>query len=148
MTRHLYHNLRTLLFGIFIAAVLIALSSCSKKISFLPSSVVPAAEGQVKVKTDSNENQAIEIEIVNLAEPQNLQPPKQMYIVWMETDRGENKNIGQIRTSTGTFSQNLKATFETVTSYQPVRIFITAENDANVEYPSRERVLTTNQFKR
>ena len=148
MTSHFYHNLRKVLFGIFIAALLISLSSCSKKIAFLPSSVVPAAEGQVKVKTDNNKNQAIEIEIVNLAEPQNLQPPKQMYIVWMETDRGENKNLGQIKSSTGRFSKNLKATFETVTSYQPVRIFITAENDSNAEYPSRERVLTTNQFKR
>jgi len=148
MTRYFYHNLKKVLFGIFIAALLISLNSCSKKIAFLPSSVVPAAEGQVKVKTDNNKNRAIEIEIVNLAKPQNLQPPKQMYIVWMETDRGENKNLGQIKTSTGTFSKNLKATFNTVTSYQPVRIFITAENDSKAEYPSRERVLTTNQFKR
>lgn len=143
-----FQYFKILVFGLVLSTAFLSLNSCSKKIAFLPSSVVPAAEGQVKVKTDGNKNQHIEIEIYNLAEPKNLHPPKQMYIVWMQTDQGNNRNIGQIKTSSGSFSKNLKATFETVTSFQPVRIFVTAENDSNVEYPGREVVLTTSQFKR
>jgi hypothetical protein len=142
------NNAKKVFFGILLTATFLSLNSCAKTISFLPSAVVPAAEGQVKVKKDGNKNQHIEIEIYNLAEPKNLQPPKQMYIVWMETDNNSIKNIGQIITSSGSFSRNLKAKFETVTSYTPVKIFITAENDANVEYPGRVVVLSTNQFKR
>lgn len=144
----IYSNLKKLMFVFLVATAFLTLNSCAKKMSFLPSAVVPAAEGEVKVKTDNNNNQLIEIEIFNLAEPQNLQPAKEMYVVWMETDQGSTRNIGQIVTSSGSFSKNLKATFETVTSFQPVKIFITAENDANVEYPSRVIVLETSQFKR
>lgn len=144
----LYQNFKKLLLGVFLAAAFFSITSCAKKIEFLPSAVVPAAEGQVKVKTDGNKNQAIKIEISNLAAPENLQPAKQSYVVWMETDQGDTKNLGQIKSESGTFSKNLKATFETVTSYQPVKIFITAENDPNVDYPGRVVVLTTNQFKR
>lgn len=135
-----------LFFGIVALAAILSLNSCVKKMAFLPSSVVPAAQGAVKVKTDDNKNYAIEVEIFNLAEPQRLQPPKQMYIVWMLTDQGVTTNIGQIKTSTGTFSKNLKATLESVTSYHPIKIFITAEDDPNVQYPSWEIVLTTNQI--
>jgi hypothetical protein len=141
-------RLTKMIFGSIAVAAIFSLSSCAKKIAFLSSEVVPAAQGTVKVKTDDNKNHAIEIEIFNLAEPQRLQPPKQLYIVWMLTDQDLTKNIGQIKTSTSTFSKNLKATFETVTSFRPVKIFITAEDDANVQNPSWEIVLTTNQFQR
>jgi hypothetical protein len=55
---------------------LILISSCTQKISFLTSSVVPAARGTVKVKMDDNKNHTIQIALVNLAEPERLSPPK------------------------------------------------------------------------
>ena len=125
---------------------LILISSCTQKISFLTSSVVPAARGTVKVKMDENKNHTIQIALVNLAEPERLSPPKKMYMVWMETDQGETKNIGRIMTDSGTFSKTLKADFKTVTSFTPVKIFITAEEDANVQSPGWEVILTTAKF--
>ena len=125
---------------------LILISSCTQKISFLTSSVVPAARGTVKVKMDDNKNHTIQIALVNLAEPERLSPPKKMYMVWMETDQGETKNIGRIMTDSGTFSKTLKADFKTVTSFTPVKIFITAEEDANVQSPGWEVILTTAKF--
>jgi hypothetical protein len=122
------------------------LASCSKKTAFLSSSVAPASRGDVSIKTDKNKNQAIKINISNLAEPERLTPPKQMYMVWMETDQAEIKNLGQIKTSDGTFSKALKAKFETVTTFKPSIIFITAEDDPNTTYPSYERVLTTSKI--
>lgn len=129
-----------LLFGM---AVMMALSmnSCTKKIAFLTSSVVPAAEGQVSVKSDKNNNYAIRLDITNLADVTRLQPPHNSYVVWMETDRGQARNIGGIKTS-----NNLKASFETVSSFKPNRIFITAEEDENTQYPGPMVVLTTNRF--
>ena len=147
-TTPFFSRLTKMIFGSIAVAAIFSLSSCAKKIAFLASEVVPAAQGTVKVKTDDNKNYAIEIEIFNLAEPQRLEPPKQMYIVWMLTDQDMTKNIGQIKTSTSTFSKNLKATFESVTAFRPVKIFVTAEDDANVQNPSWEIVLTTNQFQR
>ena len=126
--------------------VLFAASSCSNKITFLNSSVVPAARGTVKVKKDDNKNNTISISLTNLAEPERLTPAKKMYIVWMETDQGATKNIGQIKTDSGTFSKTLKSHFNAVSSFTPVKIFITAENDANIETPSYEVVLTTSKF--
>lgn len=122
------------------------MSSCTKKITFLNSSVVPAARGSLKVKKDDNKNHTVEISLTNLAEPERLTPSKKMYIVWMETDQGVTKNIGQIITESGTFSKTLKADFKAVSSFTPVKIFITAENDANVETPAWEIILTTAKF--
>jgi hypothetical protein len=114
--------------------------ACSKKVIFLPSSVVPAAEGHVKVKKDSNENYAISLYLSNLAEVDKMQPPKKTYVVWMETENGITRNIGQIISS-----KKLNASFETVSSFKPLRIFITAEDDENVNYHG-DVVLTTAKF--
>jgi len=40
----------------------------------------------------------------------------------------------------------LKADFKTVSSFTPVKIFITAEDDANVQMPASEIILTTERF--
>lgn len=121
-------------------------SSCAKKINFQNSSVVPAARGDVKVKKDNNNNYSIHISLNNLSEPKRLQPSKNNYVVWMETDENATKNIGQINSSTGFLSSKLKASFETVSSAKPTKIFITAEDDANIQFPGSQVILTTNGF--
>lgn len=138
--------MKTALSGILIIMMLFSISSCAKKWEFLTSTVVPAARGTVKVKTDSNKNHVIKLDITNLAEPERLQTPKKLYMVWMLTDQDVTKNLGQIKTSSGTFSKTLKASFETVSTFMPVKIFITAEDDPNIQYPGWEIVLTTDRF--
>jgi hypothetical protein len=128
------------------AIMLLCFSSCARKISFQTSSVVPAAEGRVKISMDNNKNYKIKISLSNLAEPERLQPLKKTYVVWMQTDNNGTKNIGQINSSTGFLSSKLKADFETVTSFKPVKIFITAEDDASIQYPGMQVVLSTNNF--
>ncbi len=138
--------MKTALSGILLILMLFSISSCAKKWEFLTSTVVPAARGTVKVKTDSNKNHVIKLDITNLAEPERLQTPKKLYMVWMLTDQDVTKNLGQIKTSSGTFSKTLKASFETVSTFMPVKIFITAEDDPNIQYPGWEIVLTTDRF--
>ncbi|MEO8765460.1 MAG: hypothetical protein ABI416_14275 [Ginsengibacter sp.] len=137
---------RNIFLNIAAAMMLFYLSSCSKKISFQTSPVVPAAKGTVKIKKDKNSNYQIKISIANLAEPNRLQPSRNTYVVWMDTDNSRIKNIGQINSSTGFLSSKLKASFETVSSFKPIKIFITAEDDAAILYPGQQVVLSTNNF--
>jgi len=130
----------------FSVLLLFSLASCSKKIQFLTSSVVPAARGSVKMNHDKNNNYVIQIQLFDLAEVQRLQPSRQSYVIWMVSDRGSPKNIGQIKSSKGNMSKSLKASFETVSSFKPNKIFITAEDDPNVRFPDTLIVLTTDEF--
>jgi hypothetical protein len=128
------------------AVMLFCFSSCARKINFQTSSIVPAARGDVKVKKDNNNNYHIQIALNNLAEPKRLEPPKNTYVVWMQTGENISKNIGQINSSGGFLSNKLKASFETVSSIKPTRIFITAEDDPTIQYPGMQIVLSTNNF--
>ena len=142
-TRSLTQTVFVFLVG---ALGLFCMSSCARKINFENSSVVPAARGNVKVKQDNNNNYDIHISLSDLSEPKRLQPSKSTYVVWMETDNSVTKNIGQINSSSGFLSGKLKASFETVSSTKPKRIFLTAEDDASTQSPGTQVVLTTNNF--
>jgi hypothetical protein len=134
--------------GFLTLIIAFSLSACTKKIAFLTSSVVPAARGYVYIKTDKNKDIVIDVHLSELAEVQRLQPARQTYVVWMLTDHDITKNIGQIKSSTGMMSKQLKASFETVSSFNPVKIFITAEDNADIQYPGSQIVLETDKFYR
>lgn len=122
------------------------MQSCAKKVSFQNSSVVPAAEGGVKVKKDNNNNYKIDLNLKRLADPKRLSPAREVYVVWMDTERNGTKNLGQLKTSSGMFSSSLKSSLETTTPFKPVRIYITAEDDADITYASGQRVMETSNF--
>jgi hypothetical protein len=130
--------------GVITLLLILSSASCTQKIEFLNSSVVPAAKGTVNVKQDNNKNYAIEVAIVDLAEVERLS--KQTYVVWIETESGKAENIGQLKSSTGFLSKQHKATLETVTSFKPVKLFVTAEDGINVRFPDSRVVLTTDIF--
>lgn len=140
-TKKMTYLAKSLVLGMLATLVVFTINSCTKKAHFLKSSVVPAAEGEVKVKKDRNDNYVLKMEINNLAEIDRLQPPKKHYVVWMETDRGTTRNVGLI-----TSTSRLKVSFETVSTLRPTRIFITAEEDGNVQYPGSMVVLTTGRL--
>ncbi len=73
--------------------LVLSLASCSRKISFQTSSVVPAAEESVKVKNDKNNNYGIDLNVMRLADPKRLDPPKSAYVVWIETAENGTKNM-------------------------------------------------------
>jgi len=140
-------NLKRKIFqSIFTLIIVFLFSACATSVNFLNSSVVPAARGSVKVKSDSNKNWVIQISLTDLAESSRLQPAKLTYIVWMVTDRQLTKNIGQLKSSRGFISKQLKGSFKTVSSDKPVQLFITAEDDAGIQDPGPQVVLTTEKF--
>lgn len=122
------------------------LTSCAKKVVFPESSMVPAAQGRVKVKKDKNNNYALSVRVENLPKPENLTPAHEDYVVWMETQNGSVKNIGRLVSSSGMFSKKMRASLETVSPFQPARVFITAEDNAGVQYPGGDVVLRTKSF--
>ena len=125
---------------------LFVLTACgTRKASFNPSSVEPAARGQVKVKKDKNKNYGINVSVRNLAGPDRLPLAKNAYVVWMEGENGV-QNIGQLRPSEGLFSKTIKASLQTSSPYKPNRIFITAEDASTVQYPGNYIVLATKSF--
>ena len=122
------------------------IQSCSHKVQFQKSSVVPAAEGSVKTKKDKNGNYSIELYVKRLANPKRLSPAKQVYVVWMDTENSGTKNLGQLKTSSGMFSSELKSSLKTTTAFKPVRIYVTAEDNADITYASGQQVLETGNF--
>ena len=141
-TRIIYAT-RNVSLGVIITLIVAFSTSCATKMVFSTSSVVPAAQGSVKVSRDNNKNYVIKISVTNLAEVERLQPQKQTYVVWMVTNEGLTKNIGQLNSSKSFLSKKLKASLKTVSSFNPVKIFITAENDPGVQYPGDQVILST-----
>ncbi len=133
-------------FAMVLCATFLLQSCGTTKIPFSTSPVVPAAEGNVKVKKDNNNNYSIDLSVIRLADPQRLSPSQNVYVVWMETEGKGTKNIGQIGTSSSFLSSALKSSLKTTTTFRPTGFFITAEQRADIVYPGSMLVLKTKPF--
>ncbi|NJY63276.1 hypothetical protein HC174_10970 [Salinimicrobium sp. CDJ15-81-2] len=122
------------------AAILV--SACSKKVVFPVSQVAPAAEAVLKVDKDNNNNYEIDLEVTNLAEPRRLTPARSHYVVWMVTKEHGTINIGNLN-----INRKNNGEITTTTPYEPIRIFITAEDERNPVLPSTQVVLNSENFK-
>ena len=125
-------------------ALLFSLPSFAQKMKFHNTGVAPAAEASVRIKHTKNKNYSINLKVVHLAPPSDLNPPKKTYVAWMETEDNGTKNIGQFRSKSGLISKALKGSIKTVTPYKPTAFFITAENDGAIEEPGDNVILKTN----
>jgi hypothetical protein len=112
-------------------ALMFLVASCTSTTIFPVSSVTPAAEISVNVKQDKSNNSVISISAKHLASAERLTPPKNTYVVWITTSDNGVQNIGQLKGK-----KDKTATLETLTSFTPVEIFITAENEGSISYPS------------
>ena len=131
---------------ILLALILVALTSCAKKISFLPSTVIPTAKGYVTIKGDKNENYAVKLQVKDIVKSKDLQPGKKTYVVWVETNENRAHHLGKLESSKGIFSKTRKAKLTSVTAARPVRVYVTAEDNSTPQFPS-EVILTTKLFK-
>lgn len=131
----------------FLALILaLSLASCSNKVNFQTSSIVPAAEGWAKVKRTDN-NYTVRIRINHLAPAENLNPPQEVYTIWVDTEANGIKWLGSMKSSSGFLSRTLKASFDATLPYQPVRVIITAERENHPEHPGFYTVLQTGSIK-
>lgn len=127
---------------IIFAALVAVIYSCATMVKFPVSQIVPAAEGTVKVKKDKNNNYQIAVNVKHLANPDRLTPPRNVYIVWAETEEGITKNLGRLASN-----KSNKGTMKTSTPFYPVQIFITAEDEGNITFPGNQELFRTEQFR-
>ncbi|MBN1951650.1 MAG: hypothetical protein JW801_10630 [Bacteroidales bacterium] len=114
-----------------IIGVVALMTSCVSTARFPVSGTVPAADITAIKKQDKNKNFVIELTASNLAEASRLNPPKSNYSVWIVTENGMIKNIGQL-----TNKNAKKSVLKTVTPFNVKEIFITAEDQGNLTYPT------------
>src|SRR5206468_11952824 len=103
------------------------------------------ADGKVAVTKDKNNNYDIVVNTVNLPSSKNLTPSRDVYVVWMEDQDKKVKKLGQLKPSTSMLSKAYKAQLKATSTSKPTRVFITAEDNGELEYPSNELVLTTHE---
>lgn len=123
-----------------LSLVVALLVSCSQKVVFPVSSVIPSADAVAKIKKDKNNNYQIDLAVKNLTSPDRLSPPRQMYVVWIQTDL-DTINLGQLKSSKSVFSSSRNASMTTTTPHKPSRFIITAEDQANINEPGLQVVL-------
>ena len=117
---------------IFSAVFMFLLASCTTKTTEFPvSTVTPAAVISATVKQDKSNNFKISVTAKHMASAERLSPPKNTYVVWIETKDNGVMNIGQLK------GKNDKTiSLETLTPFDPIVIIITAEDEGDVSFPS------------
>jgi hypothetical protein len=123
---------------LIVVGVLALLTSCASVAKFPVSSITPAAEITAKKKQDKNNNFVINVIANHLASAERLDPPKSNYIVWIVTENNGTKNIGQLTNKNGK-----KSFLKTSTPFNIKEIFITAEEQGNISYPSGSEISRT-----
>lgn len=132
-------KMKTINTAVMALFTLVTLNSCTPKMSFTTSTIVPAATGTINVKKDKNSNYMMDVQVMNLADPKNLTPSKNTYLVWMESDDSRVRKLGQLTTS----GKALKGELKTSSVAKPDEIFITAEDNADIQNPEGQIILTT-----
>lgn len=112
-------------------ATLALLTACGSVTKFPVSTVVPAAEITAKKAKQGQSNYLITLDANNLASPERLLPPRQLYVIWAVSASGVVRNVGHFINKNAEESV-YKASFP----YEPVEIFITAEDQEGGCLPS------------
>lgn len=107
------------------------------KVEMMASSDVPAAQGQVVVKSAPNGNLQLDIKAAHLAEPTALTPAENVYVVWLEQPDENPLKLGEMRVD-----KNLSGEVRTITSFKHFRILITAEQNAEEPAPQAQPLLS------
>lgn len=112
------------------------LVGCAKHVPLTSATTVPAAQATADLSHDNNGNTIVVLSVKHLAKPQNLSPPKSVYVVWIQPPGQSPVKEGQLQVNS-----NLDAKFRAPTTDKTFAIFVTAEDSANVEQPRGQEVL-------
>ena len=117
---------------------LICVSAYAKNFPMTSATIVPGARGDVEVGKDKNGNTKLKMTVQHLAVPEDLTPPKTVYVVWLQERGGTPENQGQLKVD-----KKLKASFETTTPSRNFDLIVTAEQEATAKVSSGVEVLRT-----
>jgi len=96
----------------------------------------PAARCTVHLHVGDNGNTELDMKAESLAAPSALTPSRNAYVVWIEPAGEAPQNHGQI--SPG---KDQKAELKTATPYKRFKIFVTAEDQAQIQAPVGPQIL-------
>ncbi len=100
---------------------------------------IPAAKGDVKFAKTDNGNTSINLTLEYLADPQKLQPPATIYVVWVRADQGSAaQNIGALKVD-----DKRKGTLKTVTPMVGFDLFVTPEQTGQAQEPTGKQLFWT-----
>ncbi|RPJ60939.1 MAG: hypothetical protein EHM23_08670 [Acidobacteria bacterium] len=125
-------------FTVAVFVLLWATAGCANKTPLVSTPVVPAAVGEVKLSTDDNNNTKVKVEVKYLAPPSALSPPRNAYVVWTWTGSGNPEKQGVLQ-----IGDNRKGEIEFITPAQNFDVIVTAEESADVRYPSSTIAMQT-----
>jgi hypothetical protein len=103
------------------------------------SSDVPAAQGELKLRTGDSGNTKLNVEVAHLAEPEKVRPGATNYVVWVQSPQGPPQNVGALKVG-----DDRKGELATTTPYSEFQLFITAEPNPTAAMPSSERLMFAN----
>ena len=131
---------RTNLLGAAALCALVALAvGCATATTFqmTPDPSTPAAEGQVSVKAESNNNLSLKVKVAHLPPPENLAGNLNTFVVWLQPS-GTDKlvNLGALGIGSGRSGK-----LSTTTPYRDFTLYVTAEASGQVSKPSDHLVL-------
>jgi hypothetical protein len=109
----------------------------SEKVPMVAGTQTPAARGTVTVHISSNNNSRLDLKVQALAKPSSLTPAANAYVVWVQPPGEPAQNEGELKVD-----KNLNGELHTETSYKRFKVFVTAEQNAQVHAPSGPEVLT------
>jgi hypothetical protein len=121
--------------------MVVVFTACSKDIVFPVSDIVPAAEAVLKVNKNDNDNYNLELKVENLAAADRLSPPRRSYVVWMVSKKNGTISMGNLD-----IGRKNKGVIKSTTPYEPIRVFITAEDGATPVVPSTQIILDSGRF--
>jgi hypothetical protein len=97
----------------------------------------PSARGTVEVKRDKNDGNAkVTVKVEHLADPAQLTPRAEGYVVWVTAKGQKARNEGMVRVD-----KSEKGNVEFTTTATKFTVLITAENDGHASKPSDRVVL-------
>jgi hypothetical protein len=124
-------------FLIVVALLSIWPMSSEKKYHMAADASVPAASGEIGVQADkSNGNMKVDIKVEHLAQPANLTPPENAYVVWIRPSGEEAQKQGALG-----IDKNLNGELKVITTSKNFDVFITAEQSGSVTVPSGVQIL-------
>lgn len=125
--------------NVLFAAILV--SACSREIVFPASDAMPTAEAVLRIDALENQEYEMELNVYNIPEAERITASNLTYVVWMVTRKDGTVNIGPLD-----FSSRYEGSLEYLSAYEPVRVFVTEEDNAEVVLPSPQIVLDSKTF--
>jgi hypothetical protein len=127
---------------IFTAVIVLALSVLmfGRDDKLMNKGLDPGARGVVHSDKDNNGNTKFKVEVEHIATPQQLNPPHQFYVVWIQENGQAPKPVGELKVD----RDHADGSVEGVTQAKVFEVFVTAEDQPTPQSPSGAELLRGN----